>query len=217
MALYAADGSIRVTEVTGLAITGAYAADGSWNVVPSLGTTFVGTRHPCGALWVTVITSSSQRGIYAPDGSLYIQVTPYSYPSAGIRVTDVLGTLSYALIAPVATWVSDAATAQAVFQLIVDDGVVSGDKIWGESSLDNFATVLETVSASISAPDLGDLQIDSFAFSPFADGLTYARFWITNSSDVRLSENSNIISLTIAASTTAGEAIGLLLLLTKAA
>lgn len=93
MALYATDGSIRVTEVSGSAITGAYAADGSWNVVESLGTTFVGTRHPCGALWVTLITSSSQKGIYAPDGSLYIQVSPFSYPSAGIRVTDVSGTL----------------------------------------------------------------------------------------------------------------------------
>lgn len=104
----------------------------------------------------------------------------------------------FSLTAPVATWVSDAATAQAVFQLIVDDGVVSGDKIWGESSTDNFATVLETVSAAISAPDLSDLQIDAFAFSPFTpDGTYYARFWVSNSADVQISAKSNIVSQTI--------------------
>lgn len=111
---------------------------------------------------------------------------------------NATGSASYSLTSPTATWVSDAATAQAVFQLIVDNGVVSGDKIWGESSLDNFATVLETVSAAIGAPDLSDLQIDDFAFTPFADGLTYARFWVSNSADVQISAKSNIVSLTIA-------------------
>lgn len=104
----------------------------------------------------------------------------------------------FSLTAPVATWISDAATAQAVFQLIVDDDVVSGNKIWGESSTDNFATVLETVSAAISAGDLSDLQIDDFAFAPFSpDGTYYARFWLSNSADVQISAKSTTISLAI--------------------
>jgi hypothetical protein len=113
--------------------------------------------------------------------------------------------LDYSLAKPTATWISDAATAQAVFEIIVDDDVVSGDKIWGESSTDNFATVLETVSAAISAGDLVDLQIDDFAFAPFTPPGTYsARFWVSNSADVQISPKSDVISLAIDASTYAG-------------
>ena len=104
----------------------------------------------------------------------------------------------FSLTAPTATWISDEATAQAVFQIIVDDDVVAGDKIWGESSTDNFATVLETVSEAISAGDLSDLQIDDFAFAPFSpDGTYYARFWVSNSADVQISAKSDVISLAI--------------------
>lgn len=117
---------------------------------------------------------------------------------AGSR-TAQFSTSAFPLTEPTALWVSAASVAQAVFQIDVDTGIVSGDKIWGESSLDNFATVLETVSAPIGAPDLSDFQIDDFAFSSFADGLTYVRFWVSNSADVAISPKSDTISETIAA------------------
>lgn len=195
MAHYANNGSHNITVVDGTQITGLYAPDGSWNVVVSDGVGPCGVYHPCGAFWVTVQTDGP-KGLHAPDGSYYVQETPYTY-SGGFRATVVSGSLD-SIAAPVATWISDAATTQAVFEIIVDDDVVSGDKIWGESSTDNFATVLETVSAAISAGDLIDLQIDSFAFSPFTpDGTYYARFWISNSADVQISAKSNVISQTI--------------------
>jgi len=117
----------------------------------------------------------------------------------GTRVTGNYNP-GFSLTAPDAAWISDAATAQAVFEIDVDSGVVSGDKIWGESSTDNFSTILETVSAAIAAPDLADFQIDDFAFAPFTpDGTYYVRFWVSNSADTQISPKSDVISLAIVA------------------
>ncbi len=75
--LYAADGSMNVTVVSGLSFTGLYAADGSINVIISPGSSFVGAYHPCGAWYVTV-SPGTLVPIRAPDGSLYVQTSPYT-------------------------------------------------------------------------------------------------------------------------------------------
>lgn len=105
------------------------------------------------------------------------------------------------LAAPIAAWFSGPDVAQALFTIQLPPGTVAGMKVKGESSLDNFATVLETVITAINGTDLSDGEVEGFAFSPFADGLTYVRFYITNSSDSVISEVSNTISETIAADT----------------
>lgn len=105
---------------------------------------------------------------------------------------------SYLFSAPSATWISDAATAQAIFEILVDPDVVAGMKIFGESSQQSdFSVIDETVSAAIGAPDLIDFQIDNFAFAPFTDGTWYARFWTATSGDVQNSPKSTAISETI--------------------
>lgn len=84
--LYAADGSINVTVVTGSTFTGLYAADGSWNVIASDST--YGIYHACGALRVTLVTSN-QLTDYAANGSLNVSITPYYY--ASLKITVVSG------------------------------------------------------------------------------------------------------------------------------
>lgn len=72
---YAADGSIRVTLVTGNTYTGIYAADGSMNVVDVTGesiSTYKGLYHPSGAIRGRLAPFDSYSGFYAPDGSLYL-------------------------------------------------------------------------------------------------------------------------------------------------
>lgn len=93
MALYASDGSINLTVVSGSSFTGVYANDGSYNVVVSPGT-YVGAYHPCGALYVTVAVSPTTGAlpIRAPDGSLYVSVSPYT--NGGQKVTVVSGSLT---------------------------------------------------------------------------------------------------------------------------
>ena len=76
MSLYAPDGSIYVTEVSGAAVTGLHSVDGAWNVVVDGGAP--GLYHPCGALNVTTAAGTDPLPRYAPDGSLYIQESPYS-------------------------------------------------------------------------------------------------------------------------------------------
>lgn len=90
MAVYANDGSIRVTVVDGSTFTGAQAPDGSLYVV--VRTNQIGRQHPCGALLVTPITSNAPNGIVAPDGSLYVSESGYFQTSQ--KVTVVSGTLS---------------------------------------------------------------------------------------------------------------------------
>lgn len=89
--VYASDGSMNITVVSGTTLTGTYASDGSINVVVSTGLVFVGAYHPCGAWWVTV-APSGVHGIRAPDGSLYVSETPFT--NDGQRVTVVSGSLS---------------------------------------------------------------------------------------------------------------------------
>lgn len=89
--LFAADGSINVTVVSGTSNVGAYAVDGSINVIASPGGTNVGAYHPSGAWYVTLL-SNTLAPARAPDGSLYIQVSPYAGDS-GQRVTVVSGSL----------------------------------------------------------------------------------------------------------------------------
>lgn len=89
--LYAADGSINVTVVSGSSLTGLYAADRSWNVVLASGSSYVGAVHPCGAYWVTVAPSGTHP-LRAPDGSLYVSETPFT--NGGRKVTVVSGSLT---------------------------------------------------------------------------------------------------------------------------
>lgn len=127
-----------------------------------------------------------------------------SFAVASVSSGGDVGTDIY-LTAPVATWVSAASVAQAVFQLDVPTGVVATNKIRGRASLSptvgvdgKFTSTLEEVAFTIGAPDLVDFQIDDFAFAPFADGLTYVQFWVTDVSDVQISTVSDTISETIA-------------------
>ena len=107
------------------------------------------------------------------------------------------------LAAPTAAWISDAATAQAVFE-IDQVGAIATNRVVGRASLSptvgsdgKFTSTLEQVDFEIAAGDITDGQIDSFAFAPFADGLTYAQFWIANAALVQLSAVSNTVSKTI--------------------
>jgi len=88
--VYAADGSMNITVVSGLAKTGVYAANGSINTVVSDEIGWAGAYHPCGAWWV-VSAPSTKVGYRAPDGSMYVSVSPYT--SKGQRVTVVAGSL----------------------------------------------------------------------------------------------------------------------------
>lgn len=92
MSLYASDGSLNVSVVAGSSYTGLYAADGSLNVIASPGT-YVGLKHPCGALYVTPVTNTTFRPSYAPDGSLYVTNTGMPGKDQGQPVTVVSGSL----------------------------------------------------------------------------------------------------------------------------
>lgn len=89
--VYAADGSLNVTVVSGSSLTGLYAANGSINVVKAVGTLPCGAYHPCGAWWVTPVTSGVV-GYYAADGSMNVAESPYTAHGA-VRVTVVSGSL----------------------------------------------------------------------------------------------------------------------------
>lgn len=92
MSLYAANGSINVTVVSGSVYTGLYAADGSYNVVVSPGSSQVGLYAPCGAYYVTEAPANTIIGFYAPDGSRYIYTGTYT--GSGQQVTIVSGSLT---------------------------------------------------------------------------------------------------------------------------
>lgn len=92
--VYAADGSLNITIVSGSSLTGLYAANGSLNVIKATGSTPCGAYHPCGAWWVTPVTSGLC-GYYAADGSMNVAESPYTAHGA-VRVTVVSGTLSSA-------------------------------------------------------------------------------------------------------------------------
>lgn len=89
MAVYADDGSIRVTVVDGSTFTGAQAPDGSLYVV--VRTSQIGRYHPCGALLVTPVITNAAAGALAPDGSLFVSESPYFQTSQ--KVTVVSGSL----------------------------------------------------------------------------------------------------------------------------
>ncbi len=76
MGLYASNGSINVTVVTGSSYVGMYAPDGSMNVTGSDGT---GLHHRCGALSVTSsLDGNVLTGRYAPDKSMYINSSGFN-------------------------------------------------------------------------------------------------------------------------------------------
>lgn len=108
------------------------------------------------------------------------------------------------LTAPIATWISDAATAQAVFE-IDEIGAIAGDTVYGEAYTDaGLTSLFDTEEATIGAPDLVDGQIDDFAFSTFTpDGTYYARFAIRRGG-IRISEWSNTVSQAIATTSVKG-------------
>lgn len=103
MSLYASNGSLNVTVVSGSTFTGLYAADGSMNVVVSPGTSFVGTYNPCGAWWVTV-SPGTLVPIYAPDGSLYVTQSAPPSTDTGQPVTVVSGSLTPVTSGPYLVW-----------------------------------------------------------------------------------------------------------------
>jgi hypothetical protein len=65
--VYSDSGKIRVTEVSGSALTGIYAADGSINIVVD-DSTYNGVYHPCGAYRVN---SSAGTTLYDASGAYY--------------------------------------------------------------------------------------------------------------------------------------------------
>lgn len=71
MALYNANGQIRITVVDGNSLVGAQAPDGSYYAVINDGTQLTGIRHPSGAL-NAVVVYEPQLNIQAPNGSVYI-------------------------------------------------------------------------------------------------------------------------------------------------
>lgn len=91
--LYATDGSLNVTVVSGATVTGRLAANGSLNVV-STGTTTGPVRsvnHACGAAWVK-LDNTGPNSANAADGSLNVTTSPYNGKGA-TRVTVVSGSL----------------------------------------------------------------------------------------------------------------------------
>jgi hypothetical protein len=70
---YAADGSIRVTLVSGSTYTGVYASDGSMNVVNEDGSLY----HPCGA--VRGIIPYGGLGLHTPSGAFYLDGLDQSF------------------------------------------------------------------------------------------------------------------------------------------
>ena len=88
--LYATNGTLNVTVVSGSALTALHAADGSWNVVSVPGSSITGIMHACGAYnVVNNITGIS--GTYAPCGAFFVQTTPFT--TGGLKVTVVSGSL----------------------------------------------------------------------------------------------------------------------------
>ena len=91
--LYAANGSMNVTVVSGSTNVGRYAADGSLNVIVSPGGSYVGSYHPCGAAYVTV-SPGTLVPVDAPDGSMYVTVASAPSTNSGQPVTVVSGSLT---------------------------------------------------------------------------------------------------------------------------
>lgn len=97
MALYATDGSINVTVVTGSTPVGAYAPDGSLNVILSNPSVVTGLYHASGAMYVTVAYEGSSRSplpAYAPNGSRYVSIAPFVALEGAMRITVVSGTFA---------------------------------------------------------------------------------------------------------------------------
>ena len=92
--LYADDGSVRVTVVTGTSITGLYAPDRSMNVIEGIPGVHRGLYHPCGAMLVNINSESSTTSIpaYSKDGFRNIALPPFSNTLTGaMRCTIVSG------------------------------------------------------------------------------------------------------------------------------
>lgn len=196
MGIYASDGSIRVTEVTGSTLTGLYAPDGSLYVVESPGTSFVGAHHPCGAYWITVVTSSSQRGLRAPDGSLYVSMTPFIYPSAGIRVTDVAGTIGINLTAPVLTWTSLTTDTTPEFDVDLTAPEVADVITLEYDDNSDFSSAIDTETNIVDSGEASALLVN-FVLGALADGTYYFR--AKHARGASVSAWSNTETVTIAA------------------
>lgn len=124
----------------------------------------------------------------------------------GSQHSGYVGALAgFALAAPdPVQWFSGPDVAQALFLIGLPGGVVATNKIVGRASLSpavggdgKFTSTLEEVSATISAGDLVDFEIEDFAFAPFEDGLTYVQFWVADAALVQLSAVSATISQTL--------------------
>jgi len=91
MTFYAADGSMNVTVVDGLTITGIQAADGSTNVVQRDGLSLVGSQHPCGAY--NIVNDGTSVGYYHTSGALNISQFG-AYRENTVKVTAVSGVIT---------------------------------------------------------------------------------------------------------------------------
>jgi len=106
------------------------------------------------------------------------------------------------LTAPDAAWISDAATAQAVFEIDVDGTALDTDTVYGEAYTDAGLTSLFDTDEEL--VDTSDFIISTFAFDPFTpDGTYYVRFCIRRGG-IQISPWSDVISMEIDTSTYAG-------------
>lgn len=193
--LYAADGSLNMTGVSGLSYTGLYAADGSLNAIAAPGNSYVGAYHPCGALYVTQapVVTTAPNPLRAPDGSMYCSVSPYTY--GGQRVTFVSGNPFNTLSAPVLSVLS--VTGNSVsFAADVDNTIVAGDSLrlqiqvsggdWSSPVYDN--------THVITAPEDAANEIDLTASLPIIGNTYQARCDVTHGAAT--SSWSNTVSFT---------------------
>jgi hypothetical protein len=130
MPLYAADGSMNVTVVSGASYTGLYAPDGSINVIKAPGGTYVGAYHPCGAWWVNVAGSPSvgANPLRNVDGSLNVSEPPYT--NGGMKVTVVSGSLGGTVPStPVLTWTSGTNDLTPDGTVTFDNTVIAGNTL----------------------------------------------------------------------------------------
>lgn len=209
MSLYAADGSWNVTVVDGSTFTGLYAPDGSYNVVEVDGTSIAGLYAPCGAYNVYV-SDGTYIGFYHPSGAINVSVSPYE--TGTVRVTAVSGSLGSSLTdIIVSVEAIEPVTNPPDLAFTFTGDIAENDVI--ECGIN--AQQVDFSSAPLSA---GEIVSGTFTLidEVIASGATvvYCRVNRAGSFSPWVASPEFTVP---AASGTAGEAIGLLLLLTKAA
>lgn len=192
--VYAADGSLRVTVVTGAAYVGTYAPDGSLNI--KVRSDEFGYYDQSGAALVTVRATPGS-SVYASDGSLYISESPYVYGSQ--RVTVVSGSLS-SLSAPVLAmdpvWTTADNTPDFTADFDATVGVGDAFRLQIQTAGGNWSSLLSDTTHTITAPeDAADEA--SLSNGSLSNGNYEARCNVTDG--VLTSGWSNTVSFTVAA------------------